>query len=246
MPYLNALPLTAGIEGHLELLPPSELARRLREKRLDAALVSSTEVLFSEHLRALDGFGILSRGPVYSVFLAHRTPLEQLRTVQVDPASCTSVNLLRVLLAERGIHPEFQPLTDYEEAVARDDVLLIGNPAITFRRAPHDHQLWDLGAAWQEATGKPFTYAVWAFRDDFDPAPLAQALTEVAASGLVRLDQLIDQSSDFDLQFRREYVGGHIQYRLDEPAKQGLSRFSTLLERTSGRRVHPLRWIHAE
>ena len=47
---------------------------------------------------------IASDGPVYSVILAHCGPVEQLREVVVDPASQTSVNLLRCLLGERGMN----------------------------------------------------------------------------------------------------------------------------------------------
>lgn len=245
VPYLNALPLTAGLEQDILLEPPSQLGRGLREERLDAALVSSTEILFSDRLRALSGYGILSRGPVYSVFLAHRTPLEKLKRIHVDPASCTSVNLLRVLLERRGIRPEFQTLNSYAGASDLDAVLLIGNPAIQFRRAPYDHRIWDLGAAWREWTGLPFVYALWAVRDGVDEPPLARALHATAESGLARLPQLIERSTAFDFEFRRAYVGGHIQYELDAAARAGLEQFRQLLSASAGRPVHPVRWIPA-
>lgn len=244
VPYLNALPLTAGLEPAIAFKPPSQLARELQSNQLQTALVSTTEVLFSADWKALNGFGILSRGPVHSVFLAHHTPLKELRVVHLDPASCTSVNLLRVLLAEQGVHPEFRPLTSYAQARSLSDVLLIGNPALEFRRAPHTHHLWDLGKAWHTLTGLPFTYAVWAFRSDFDPHDLAQVLTEAAEFGLSHLPQLIEANPEFDLPLRRAYVGGHIQYRIDEPARAGIEQFRQLLDRHTGRSTRPLRWIN--
>lgn len=243
VPYLNALPLTAGLDPIIAFKPPSQLARELNTNQLQTALVSTTEVLFSAEWSALSGYGILSRGPVHSVFLAHHTPLKELRVVHLDPASCTSVNLLRVLLAEQGVHPEFRPLASYADAARLPDVLLIGNPALEFRRAPHSHQLWDLGEAWQTLTGLPFTYAVWAFRNDFDPQEVAQVLTETAEFGLSHLPQLIESSPEFDLPLRRTYVGGHIQYRIDEPARAGVERFRQLLEKHTGRSTRPLHWI---
>ena len=39
---------------------------------------------------------VASRGAVQSVVLAHRVPLAKVQTVHCDPASLTSVNLLRV------------------------------------------------------------------------------------------------------------------------------------------------------
>ncbi len=246
VPYLNALPLTAGIESEILRLPPSQLAVELEQGRLDAALVSTAEILMSSRLRAMSGYGIVSRGPVLSVFLAHRTPLERLESVWVDPASLSSVNLLRVLLAERGLRPRFIPLESYEEAPSREDVLLIGNPALAFLRTGSDHAIWDLGSAWQELTGLPFTYALWAIQDGVEAGPLVTTLSAVARDGLARLPELIRDSADFDLPLRQAYVGGHIQHRVDDPARRGVDRFAELLERHTGRHLHPVRWLEAE
>ncbi len=162
--FLNAVPLTRGIESEVIFATPAKLAEMLRRDELDAALVSITEVLFNDRYDILDGIAIASLGEVYSVFLAHRVPLEQITEVFCDTASLTSVNLLKVLLAERGLKPEFKPLPDYATAAEHDAILLIGDTAIDFQRAPHAHRIFDLGAAWFELTNLPFVYAVWALR----------------------------------------------------------------------------------
>ncbi|HRI15777.1 MAG TPA: menaquinone biosynthesis protein [Verrucomicrobiota bacterium] len=243
VPYLNALPLTAGVEDAIVQLPPAELARRLSDGRLDAALASSTEALFSPRYRALAGVGIVSRGPVYSVILAHREPLHGMRRVYLDTDSCTSVNLVRVLLGERGIRPDFFPLPAKADPTQYDNVLLIGNPAIDFRRAQTDHSVWDLGQAWDEMIKLPFTFAMWTFRDGFVSKPLTNALREVAEAGIAQIPALVAAHQEFDLPFRQAYLGGHIQYRLDQRAQDGLSRFSELLNRFTGRPVYPIRWV---
>ena len=242
VPYLNAVPLTVGIETGCVFLPPAQLAAELHAGRLDAALVSVTEVLCHDGYEVLDGAAIASRGPVASVFLAHRGPLERMRTVALDPASCTSVNLLRVLLAERGLTPGFQPLAGYADAASHDNVLLIGNPALDFRRAPHDHALWDLGEAWDALTGLPFVYAVWALRRGAPPE-LRAHLSAAQAAGLAALPQLIAERTDYDLDFRRAYLGGHIRYGLGDAEKAGLARFAELLTKHTGRAVCPLRYV---
>src|SRR4030095_4944391 len=108
VPYLNAVPLTRGLEAQIIFVPPSELAEKLRRDELDAALVSVTEVLFNDRYDVLDGVAVASLGEVKSVFLAHRRPLEEVREIHCDSASLTSVMLLRVLLAERNSFPEFK------------------------------------------------------------------------------------------------------------------------------------------
>jgi len=115
---LNAAPLTRGLEDEVICAPPSKLAEMLRRDELDAALVSVVEVLLSERYDILDGIAVASLGEVKSVFLAHRKPLEELCEVHLDPASITSVNLLKVLLAERGLRPGFKPLSSYSKLSA--------------------------------------------------------------------------------------------------------------------------------
>ena len=109
----------------------------MRAGELDAALLSITEALFNNTYDVLDGIAIASLGEVKSVLLAHREPLEKIQTIHCDTASLTSVNLLRVLLAERGLNPEFVPLPSYEAARDLPNVLLIGDAALDFVFAPH-------------------------------------------------------------------------------------------------------------
>src|SRR4030095_6141791 len=81
VPYLNAVPLTRGLEAQIIFVPPSKLAEMLRRDELDAALVSLTEVLFNDRYDVLDGVAVASLGEVYSVILAHRRPLEELKEI---------------------------------------------------------------------------------------------------------------------------------------------------------------------
>ena len=103
--YLNAVPLTRGLEEEVIYATPSKLAELLRRDELDAGLVSVVEVLFNDRYDILDGIAIASLGEVKSVILAHRRPLEEAREIFCDTASLTSVELARVLLAERGLQP---------------------------------------------------------------------------------------------------------------------------------------------
>ena len=242
VPYLNAKPLTRGLEDQISFMPPAKLAEKLRAKELDAALVSVTEVLFHREYDILDSMAVASLGEVYSVFLAHRKPIEEMREVYCDPASLTSVNLLRVLLAERGLKPEFRPLKSYT-APLPDYTLLIGNPAIDFRRGPHEHEIWDLGAAWYELVKLPFVYAVWALRRDVDTTPLRRQLREARDFGLDTLDYLIQQGTEYDLGFRKDYLGWHIHYHLGSDEKRGLARFVEYLRKHSGREVFDPRFV---
>ena len=229
--YLNAVPLTRGIESELFLATPSKLADMLRRDELDAALVSITEVLLNDRYDILDGIAIASLGEVYSVLLAHKKPLAEVKEVFCDTASLTSVNLLKVLLAEQGLKPEFKPLENYAAASEKDFVLLIGDRAIEFQRAPHTHEIFDLGSAWTEMTRLPFVYAAWALRRGVENRPLRQELREAKNFGLETLDYLIETREEFDEAFRRDYFEWHIHYHLGEDEKRAIAKFCELLRR---------------
>lgn len=238
VPYLNAVPLTCGLEGRCSFLPPSTLAVELRSGRLDAALLSVTEALFAPGYPIVDGVAIASDGPVFSVFLAHQDPLdERLTEVHLDPASCTSVNLLRVLLAARGLSPRFSPLAEYDRERMPRNVLLIGDPAIRFALGSHPHQFWDLGAAWQEWTGLPFVYAVWAVREAAATPALANGLRAAREQGVNAMSHWVEHRPEFTREFRQAYLGGHIRYGLGDREKAGLERFRQALDT----HIHPRR-----
>ena len=228
--YLNAAPLTRGLEDSLLFTTPARLAALLRRDLLDAALVSITEVLLTGRYDILDGVAIAAPGEVYSVFLAHKQPLAAVTEIFCDPASLTSVNLLKVLLAERGLHPRFLPLESYAAATEKDFVLLIGNPAIDFQRAPHDHSIFDLGTAWRELTGLPFVFAVWALRRGVENAALRRELRAAKAAGLAALPEIIRDRPEYDAAFRRIYFERNISFHLGEPERRSVALFCERLE----------------
>jgi len=231
VPYLNAAPLTRDLDSELIFATPAQLARMLRHDELDAALVSITEVLLNDRYDILDGVAIGSLGEVYSVLLAHKKPLSEASEIFCDTASLTSVNLLKVLLAEKHLFPQFKPLEDYAAAPEKDFVLLIGDTAIEFQRTPHTHEIFDLGHAWTELTHLPFVYAVWALRRGMENKSLRNELRQAKRFGMDTLDHIIGTRAEFDEDFRRDYFEWHIQYHLGEDEKRGIAKFCDLLRK---------------
>jgi chorismate dehydratase len=246
--YLNSRPLihclTAlgqGVSGGrgLFLAHPATLAAKLREGELDVALVPVFEALRSPELyRVVRGVAIASKGPVYSVYVAHSVPLDQLQAVLVDPASLTSVHLFQVLAT--GSLRRVLPLLDSAgpepdpAAMSRYGRLLIGNQAIDFRLRHQAEGLrfWDLGQAWTEWTGLPFVYAVWVLRRDLDRADrVAQSLRDAAVRGVAQVDQIAAGQVEFPPDFALRYLTEHIRFGLGPEEEAGLERFSSELER---------------
>ena len=223
--YLNARPLIHGYDGEVVFDHPSALARELAAGRLDAALVPVFEVLREPHYAIVDGAAVASDGPVHSVVLAYRGELRGVASIALDPASMSSVHLLKVLLAEfHGMQPEYRA-----DGEAR---LLIGNQAIEFRASP-EAQAWrflDLGEEWQRQTGLPFVFAVWALRPGVgNVRAVAEAFRALAVNGAAHLREIVSGEKFQDAAFRERYLTQHIRFGLGAREKEGLARYRALL-----------------
>jgi predicted solute-binding protein len=118
--YLNARPLIRGWDGDVCLETPAVLCRKLASAELDVALVSSFEFFRNPIYAIVDGISISSDGPVYSVFVAHRGSISQIEEIELDPASETSVNLLRCLLGARRVSPRLVVRDGVEKRAQRE------------------------------------------------------------------------------------------------------------------------------
>jgi len=170
--YLNARPLTWALDRApdrwlVRYDLPAVCARLLYDNEVDLGLVPSIEYLRCDDYKFVPGVGIGSRGPVASVALFTRRPIEDIRHIALDTSSRTSVTLIRVLCQRRyRIAPEFVPHGPDLAAMVRDyDAgLLIGDPALEADAAALGVAKIDLGAEWTEMTGLPFIYAAWTGR----------------------------------------------------------------------------------
>jgi chorismate dehydratase len=250
---LNTVPLTRGIENQIIYATPAKLAEMLRRNELDAALVSIVEPLLNDRYDILDDIAIASLGEVQSVFLAHRKPLAEAREIFCDTASLSSVMLLKVLLAERGLKPEFKPLDNYAAAKKKDFILLIGDVALDFALppspgsgatgAPHPHEIFDLGTAWFELTKLPFVYAAWALRRGVNNKELRRQLHEAKDFGMKTLDFIIRTREEYNFDFRKDYLGWHIHYHLAADEKRGIAKFAELLRKHGLGPVHEPKFV---
>lgn len=236
--YLNSRPLIEGL-SRVRLEHPSILASALRAGELDAALVPVFEALSAPKgkYRLVDGVGICSDGPVYSVFVAHEAEMGEVEEIVADPASLTSVHLLQVL--GRRVHGRALNIVaekDANHAQFNAARLLIGNQAIRYRheceRIRPTVRFWDLGEVWSRWTGLPFVYAVWVLRGGMDLQASRAAADEfraAAAVGIGRRNQIALESSEFSGEFAARYLSEYIRFHVGGAEKRGLAFFDAEL-----------------
>ncbi|MBA3274100.1 MAG: menaquinone biosynthesis protein [Chthoniobacterales bacterium] len=232
--YLNAQPLIFGWTSPVVFAHPAALCQDLADGKLDVAFVSSFEFLRNPIYSVVDTVAVASAGPVHSVFLAHTAPLEEMQEIVLDPASRTSVNLLRCLLAERGLRPRLVPKSGATgEAGGERAELMIGDQALAFRAAhAYDQRFWDLATAWQELTALPFVFALWLIRPEVANAgEIAASLRRLRDTNLQRLDRVIAAQTGFTPEFCAFYFRDCLRFSFADAERAGLLRFRDLCKK---------------
>jgi chorismate dehydratase len=162
-------------------------ATLLHAGAVELGLIPSIEYLTAPDYRLVPGIGIGSAGPVASVALYTKVPVERIRSLALDTSSRTSVALIRVLCHHRfGISPELVPhAPDLPGMTARHDAgLLIGDPAFDADHEALGVRKIDLGEEWNAMTGLPFIYAAWTGRPGAVTAADVTALQAAQAEGV--------------------------------------------------------------
>jgi chorismate dehydratase len=248
--YLNARPLIYGWSGAVDFDHPAALCRKLEHGDLDVALVSSLEYLRRPIYRIVDGVSISAHGAVYSVIVAHNEDLSRAQEIDIDPASETSVALLRCLLRLRGFNPrlrvrntDLQSVRPAELHFAASETadsmsagrtgqrpvfrLLIGDQAIRFR-AEHGerYHYWDLAETWTKMTSLPFAFAFWLIRPEIENAKeIADKLRALRDHNVASIDELALSQSEVSPTFCRKYYREHLFFNFGEREKAGLREF---------------------
>jgi chorismate dehydratase len=248
--YLNAAPTVHGLEREVGVRlvrdVPSRVADLLHAGEVDLGLIPSIEYAAGQYA-IVPGIAIGSRGPVRSVNLFHRVPLDAVRRVALDISSRTSVTLARLLLRERlGRDPTYIASAPSVTAMLAeaDAALVIGDHALYYD-GPMDRL--DLGAEWTARTGLPFVFAFWA-----GPlgavTPLGVARLQAAlAEGLAALPAIASSYNGFGAgraAVNEAYLRDNIVYALGEAEAAGLREFYRrahalgLIERVPELRFH--------
>jgi chorismate dehydratase len=234
--YLNARPLTWALDRdpqrwRIRYDLPSVCSSLLHSGDVDLGLVPSVEYLHSADYRLVPGVGIGSRGPIASVALYARVPVDRIRHVALDTSSRTSVSLIQVLCRHRfGIAPEFiRHSPDLAAMTQRcDAALLIGDPAFDADPDALGLTKIDLGEEWTTMTGLPFVYAAWTGRRGALAPNDVAALRAAQAEGLRSTEAIAAEYGRGDASRTARaavYLRDNVRYGLGADEAAGLQLF---------------------
>lgn len=218
---------------------PSQLNRLLERGEID--LCPSSSIVYGsapEKFWLMPGLSISATGPVKSVMLFSRVPLEELdgRLIGLTSESDTSVALLKIILARflhinNTFHRTTLPLKDALNEFSA--LLLIGDTALKENINNTSCHIYDLGELWFRFTGLPFVFALWIVNRsavvglEQEVSELSAALLaakEIARQNLVRYAAEPGGLEWLTLSQREDYWRT-ISYDLGEDQLKGLTTF---------------------
>jgi chorismate dehydratase len=217
---------------------PSQCARELATGAADIGIIPAITYATQPDLAILPDVAIAARGPVRSILLVSKVPIEQIRTVAADSSSRTSVMLAEVLFRKfLGGQREFKEMDPDLESMllGHDAALLIGDSALRIPLQGSAYHIFDLAELWNRHTGHTFVFAFWAIRiaalKEADTGPdLARAFRESRNHGLQpesvkHIAELWGPQLGISEAAVREYLTRYIHYSLDDDARSGLELF---------------------
>ena len=153
--------------------PPAVLNEMLLNEELDISSVSTSAFArHSDQWMLLPDLSIACFGKVLSVLLVSHYSFAELqdRTVLLTDESATAVDLVKLIFSLKGISPHFQKGKVKAPCDLKDFVgagLVIGDAALKHKWENHFEHVFDLCEIWNQMTGLPFVFGVWAVRKSY-------------------------------------------------------------------------------
>ncbi len=237
--YLNSRPFLYGLENspikdgiNIFLDIPSRTAEKIATNRTDIGLIPVGALADMSGYSIVSDFCIGAEGPVRTVILASKVPLEEVDTILMDYQSRSSVLLTQVLARffwKREFNWEKSRAGYEKKSISgRTAGVVIGDRV--FQVEKMNPFIYDLSSEWMKYTGLPFVFAVWVtkrhlsstFLDRFNLA------IEYGIKSVPEVEKLIkSEYPDVDI---IEYFTKNISYAFDERKKAGMNLFMQLAQ----------------
>lgn len=238
--YANTYPFLYGIfetgfDKKVELTTdhPSECAAKLISGQVDIGLIPVAALPMMNEYHIITDYCLGAYGKVRTVMLLSNFPFEEIRTINLDYRSRSSVNLAKIL-AKISWKKEFEWNStsenfDFLHMPVNEAAVLIGDQCFEYENR-FKYRI-DLAEEWYKFTGLPFAFACWTsnrvldnkFLDEFNIAlgtgvnDIPAVLRKYGNSGVIRGENL------------RYYLTKNMNFDLNEDKRKAIKLFLELM-----------------
>jgi chorismate dehydratase len=196
---------------------PSQCAALFREHAVDISLCPVGALAEMPDHELVGRYCIGADGPVKTVMLLSKVPLDEIRSVLLDSHSRTS-NLLLQVLAVRHWKKSWA-YVDQRSNGSMETCLMIGDKV--FEQGEAYPYQYDLAEAWKALTGLPMVFAVWIAHPDVR-REVIKGIDAAFESGMA----LIEDGKAGLEGWQTEYLTQSISYEFDDAKRSALKLFT--------------------
>jgi chorismate dehydratase len=226
-PLTDALRESRTWSLHQDIRP--SLARHLRERELDAALLSPLDYAKESSDYCIVPEAVVASTGNGSIVVRFREGIKHIGTLAVDPAFASEIILAKIILAEEfNLEPAILPMHASVDVMLQkaDAALLTGDTA--FQEWGASENIIDVVEEWNEMTGLPYVHALWCgWQSELSDKDVKQ----LGAACVKGVESIPDIALQFSKEHRRsvqEFLESFI-YELTPDVRDGLAEFMKYL-----------------
>jgi chorismate dehydratase len=214
---------------------PADCAAKLINGNVDIGLIPVAALPLLDKYYIISEYCLGAYGKVRTVLLLSNSPFEEIKTVNLDYRSRSSVNLVKIL-AKNAWKKEFRWNNttegfDFVNIKGNEAVVLIGDQCFALEKSFMFSI--DLAEEWFNFTGLPFAFACWTanrklgskFLDEFNEA-LGKGVKNIPAvvekygkTGIIKGDDL------------KVYLTKNINFNLNDDKRKAIKLFLDLMKK---------------
>jgi len=235
-PFIYGMSVT-GFDKKITLSTdhPADCATKLISGKADIGLIPVAALPELKEYHIITDYCLGAYGKVRTVMLLSNSPIDDIRNINLDYRSRSSVNLVKIL-AKNLWRKEFRWINtsdsfDFGNIPARDGIVLIGDQCFEYEN--RFRFSIDLAEEWYKFTGLPFTFACWTanrllpveFIDEFNSA------LKTGVSDIPSVVRMFGNSGIIKGDILQKYLTENISYILNDDKREAIRVFLDYLTR---------------
>jgi chorismate dehydratase len=214
---------------------PSDCAEKVITGKADIGLIPVAALPLVKNYEIITDYCLGAYGKVRTVLLLSNCPFNEIKTINLDYRSISSVNLARILAKnfwKKGfLWKSTSELFNFCNIPENEAIVLIGDQCFEYEKC-FLHKI-DLAEEWYKFTGLPFAFACWTANRKLDPQFL-QEFNEALALGIRNIPAVVDKYGDAgtikgdDL---RIYLTENMNFDLNDDKRKAINLFLELMRK---------------
>ena len=162
MPYLNSEIFYLNRVSNFNYinLTPRKMGVAISGMKINAGPISLVDFFKSENLNLFNNYCVATKKSANSVFLFSEKKIEDIENIYITNETSTSVKLLKIL---NHFYWKNKQIIYQKNSINCKSKLIIGDSALKMLNNSDFKYRYDLGYEWNNLTGLPFVFALWAY-----------------------------------------------------------------------------------